>query len=252
MRKKIVAGNWKMNKDFQKAKTLLNELKAADDGDTSVEKIVIPPFIYISEASSLLHNSSFKIGAQNCHHEKSGAFTGEISAEMLQSIACKYVLVGHSERRQYNYEDAALLKKKTIAALKAEITPIFCVGESLEERKGNQHFEIIGNQIKDALFSLEKEDFDKLILAYEPVWAIGTGETASPEQAQEMHEFIRNIIREKYGKETASKTRILYGGSCKPSNAGELFSKEDVDGGLIGGASLNPEDFLAIISAAQV
>lgn len=240
-----------MNKDFQEAKTLLNELKTADDGGTSVEKIVIPPFVYISEAKHILNKSSFKVGAQNCHQEESGAFTGEVSAEMLQSVGCDYVLVGHSERRQYNNEDTELLKKKTHAALEAGLTPIFCVGESLEERKGNKHFQVIESQIKDSLFSLDQNAFDKLILAYEPVWAIGTGETASPEQAQEIHNFIRKTISDKYGEESASIMRILYGGSCKPMNAKELFSKEDVDGGLIGGASLKSEDFLAIVSAAK-
>lgn len=240
-----------MNKSMDEAKSLLNELVENNGTDDSVEKIIIPAFVFLAEANEILKNSSFKLGGQNCHQEKSGAYTGEVSAEMLKSVGCSYVLVGHSERRLYFREDSDLLSAKVYAALEADLTPIFCVGESLEERKAKQHFAVIKKQITDAIFNLQKTQFEKLVLAYEPVWAIGTGETASPEQAQEIHAFIRKCVEDKYGSETASNIRILYGGSCKPSNADELFSQPDVDGGLIGGASLNAVDFLQIIEAAK-
>ena len=189
------------------------------------------------------------VGAENCADKASGAYTGEVSAEMVASTGAKYVILGHSERRAYYGETVAILEEKVKLALANGLTPIFCIGEVLEEREAGKHFEVVDAQIKESLFDLSAEDFGKIVLAYEPVWAIGTGKTASPEQAQEIHAFIRSIVANKYGKEIADNTSILYGGSCKPSNAKELFSNPDVDGGLIGGAALKVSDFKGIIDA---
>ncbi len=250
MRKKIVAGNWKMNKSFSEGMQLIDELLTGPETNTGVLKIIATPFIHLSEAARKLNgNKDFQLAAQNCHQEVNGAYTGEISAGMIASTGATYVIIGHSERRMYFKESDALLAQKVNAALTAALTPIFCIGESLEERNANKHQETVKNQLKESVFQLPAAEFARLILAYEPVWAIGTGVTASSAQAQEMHHFIRAEINKKYGQEISDTTAILYGGSCNPQNAKELFSCPDVDGGLIGGASLKAADFKAITNS---
>ena len=250
MRRNIVAGNWKMNTSFDEAIELANNLKNIENTfDSKTEVIVFPPFLYVKSLVDLLNGSSIKVGAQNSANNTNGAYTGEVSSSMIKSVNAEYVIIGHSERRGYYNETDEILNEKLNLVLENDLNPIFCVGEKLEDRKANKHFDIIESQIKQATFSLEKNDFSKLIIAYEPVWAIGTGETASPEQAQEIHLFIRNLISEKYGKDIAANISILYGGSVKPNNASEIFSKPDVDGGLIGGAALNASDFSEIINS---
>lgn len=248
MRKKIVAGNWKMNKSLNSGINLCQEIIDKNKSEEDAEIIVIPPFIHLSSLIDICKNSAVKVGSQNNHTEASGAFTGEVSANMLGEMLVSYGLVGHSERRTYNKESDAELFGKTMALIKNCINPIFCVGEHLEQRKSGNHFNTVKEQLK-VVFELNEEDFSKIVIAYEPVWAIGTGETASSEQAQEVHAFIRKEIESKYSTDIASKISILYGGSCKPSNAKELFGMKDVDGGLIGGASLNSDDFTAIINS---
>lgn len=213
------------------------------------EVVLCTPFIHLSPLKDILAHSQISFGAQNCSSEPSGAFTGEVSCNMIRSTGAAYVIIGHSERRTYFSEDDHLLNKKTRQAIKAGLNVIFCCGELLPEREANLHFEVVKRQMEDGLFNLSADDFNKIIIAYEPVWAIGTGLTATPGQAQEMHEYIRNLISGKYGKEVSGRTSILYGGSCKPSNAGEIFAMPDVDGGLIGGASLKKEDFCSIAEA---
>jgi triosephosphate isomerase len=249
MRKKIVAGNWKMNKSFLEGVELAKEITAKMPKlKEKQEVIVIPPFIHLSELKKENGEVAFSLGAQNCHHEEKGAYTGEISAAMLSSLGVNYCLVGHSERRLYNAETNVVLKEKVQRLIENAVHPIFCCGEQLEERKSGDYFKVVEEQLS-ILWNFGEELLKKVIIAYEPVWAIGTGETASSEQVQEMHSFIRKLIEEKKSTSLANSTTILYGGSCKPENAAELFSKEDVDGGLIGGASLNADDFLAIIKA---
>lgn len=212
--------------------------------------IIFPPFPFLqSLASSFRSTNNFFIGAQNCNEHNEGAFTGEVSTSMIKSTGADYVLVGHSERRQYFNEDSSLLLNKTKAALKNDLTVVYCCGEKLHERQAKDHFKVVEEQINSVFSQLEDEALDNIIIAYEPVWAIGTGETASPSQAQEMHAHIRDVIKNKFGKTRASKMSILYGGSVKPTNAAELFSEPDIDGGLVGGASLKPTDFLDIIKA---
>lgn len=251
MRKKIVAGNWKMNNGIEETEKLINDVKnsIANLDLDNVRVIVAPSFVSLTKAIETAKDSSIEVAAQNMHEAKNGAYTGEISAEMLQSIGVKTIILGHSERRQYFGEDDELIARKIDAALANDLEVIFCFGELLEQRKLDNHLLEVGSQLKNTLFHLKATDFKNIILAYEPVWAIGTGETASPEQAQEMHAFVRNVLAKKFGKETADGVSILYGGSVKPSNAEEIFSKEDVDGGLIGGASLVATDFIAIIEA---
>ena len=250
MRKNIVAGNWKMNKTLQEGISLSNDLKELLAGKTiNCEVVVGTPFIHLSEVAKNLEGTQVQVAAQDCANKESGAYTGEISAAMVASTGANHVILGHSERRAYYNETAELLKEKVELALANKLTPIFCVGEVLEERESGKHFEVVAAQIKDSLFDLSKEDFSKLVIAYEPVWAIGTGKTASADQAQEIHAFIRKTIADKYGEEVANNTSILYGGSCNAGNAKELFSNPDVDGGLIGGASLEADKFLPIIEA---
>ena len=251
MRKKIVAGNWKMNNGVKETSQLIRKIKKsiANLDLNNVRVIVTPSFVNLAGAIKGAKDSKIEVAAQNMHQEKNGAFTGEISAEMLQAIGVKTVILGHSERRQYFGEDDELIARKIDAALENNLEVIFCFGDLLEQRKLENHLLEVGSQLKNTLFHLKADDFKNIILAYEPVWAIGTGETASPEQAQEMHAFVRNVLAKKFGKETADSLSILYGGSVKASNAEEIFSKEDVDGGLIGGASLIAEDFVAIIKA---
>jgi triosephosphate isomerase (TIM) len=248
MRQKIVAGNWKMNTSLNEGLELaLAVNKLAGDKKTNAVVIIAPPFTHLSEIKKVLTN--VKLAAQNCASEKSGAYTGEVSVDMIKSIGAEYVILGHSERRSFYHETNAILAKKVNLVLSANLIPIFCIGEILSERESGKHFEIVKSQVQEGLFHLSKEEFSKIIIAYEPVWAIGTGLTASPEQAQEIHAFIRNVIAEKYGKEIADNTSILYGGSCKGSNAAELFINPDVDGGLIGGAALKAEEFIQIVNA---
>ena len=249
MRKKIVAGNWKMNNTFEEGIKLTSEIVELSKNieNKNVELILCPPFIFLQKCVELtLVNPQIAVGAQNCHNETKGAFTGEISVDMIKSVGAKHVILGHSERRAYFNEDNNFLAKKVKQVLASGLTPIYCCGETLAEREAGKLFDIIKEQIEVGLFDLSNEDFKKIIIAYEPVWAIGTGVTASPQQAQEMHEFIRSLIINKYGNLIAEEITILYGGSCNAKNAKELFANKDVDGGLIGGASLKSEDFIEI------
>lgn len=250
MRQKVVAGNWKMNNTLAEGIELAKAVNAILEKNAPKCKVVLgTPFIHITEAVKAVNKNLIGIAAQNCADKASGAYTGEVSAAMVKSTGAEYVILGHSERRTYYGETDAILKEKTDLALANGLTPIFCIGEVLEEREANKHFDVVKSQIENALFHLSAADFGKIILAYEPVWAIGTGKTASSAQAQEIHAFIRKTIADKYGKAVADNTSILYGGSCKASNAKELFAQPDVDGGLIGGASLKAEDFYGIIEA---
>ncbi|MBP5189630.1 MAG: triose-phosphate isomerase [Bacteroidales bacterium] len=252
MRKNIVAGNWKMNKKFDEADELvegiMTQLEEKELGENTL-MILCPPFPYLEMCSDYSNDSYFEVGAQNVNDNEKGAYTGEVSAEMLESMEIPYCIVGHSERRAYYGETDAIIARKVNQLLAHDIRPIVCCGEVLEEREAGKQFDVVKRQITDGLFHLTPEQFGNIIIAYEPVWAIGTGKTATPEQAQEIHAFIRGLIAEKYGKEVADETSILYGGSCKPSNAKELFANPDVDGGLIGGASLNADDFINIALA---
>ena len=249
MRKNIVAGNWKMNNDLAETSELLNHLKMQMVKEPTAEVYVAPPFTSLYHAFQTLKDTPVKVAAQNMHFEKNGAFTGEVSAQMLKGNGVNTVILGHSERRAYFNETDEILAKKVSAAIESGLTVIFCFGEELKERKANKHFDVVKSQLEKGIFHLPKEAWKNVILAYEPVWAIGTGETASPEQAQEVHAHVRKILAEKYDEETANEVSILYGGSVKPDNAKEIFSKEDVDGGLIGGASLKAIDFLAIVNS---
>jgi triosephosphate isomerase len=248
MRSKIVAGNWKMNKNLAESEALLTEL-AAKLPDTNAEVMVAPTYVNLTGAVQHLESSAIEVIAQNMHFAESGAYTGEISADMLLNIGIDTVIIGHSERRAYFGETDEILAKKVTAALAKNMRVMFCFGEELEDRKSGNHFKLVESQLKNALFSLDASSWSKIVLAYEPVWAIGTGETASPEQAQEMHAFIRETIAEAFDAGIAKNVSILYGGSVKPANAEEIFSKPDVDGGLIGGAALKADDFVAIIKA---
>ena len=250
MRKNIVAGNWKMNKNLQEGVSFAKELEKALEGKTlNCDVVIGTPFIHLASVSASVNTDKIGVAAQNCADKVSGAYTGEISAAMIASTGAKYVILGHSERRSYYGETDALLKEKVLLSLANGLTPIFCIGEVLAEREANKQNEVVKTQIEDALFNLSVDEFSKIVLAYEPVWAIGTGKTATPQQAQEMHAFIRQTIAAKYGNEVADNTSILYGGSANASNAKELFSNPDVDGGLIGGASLEVDKFMPIIEA---
>ena len=249
MRKKIVAGNWKMHKNAEQTEDLLNDLIAKVPTDSAAQVIGAPTFVNLASAVDHLEFTNIDVAAQNVHQAESGAFTGEISADMLKSIGVNTVILGHSERRAIFHETDALIASKVDAALEHDMTVIFCFGEELKDRQSNTHFNVVENQLKDGLFHISANDWENVVLAYEPVWAIGTGETASPEQAQEMHEFIRETVRKSFGSDVAENVSILYGGSVKPENAKEIFSKPDVDGGLIGGAALKADDFVAIINA---
>jgi len=254
MRTKIIAGNWKMNLDATASISLAESIsKEITNLSTENTRIVIAPtsinlYPVITQAEL---DDRIEIATQNMHQAKNGAFTGEISAEMIKSIGLQTVILGHSERRTYFNETDAALAEKVTTALDNKLDVIFCFGEVLEDRKNNHHFKLVESQLQNALFHLQESDWDNIVLAYEPVWAIGTGETASPEQAQEMHAFIREVIAAKYGNTIAQNISILYGGSVKPSNAKEIFSQPDVDGGLIGGAALKADDFVALIKAIQ-
>ncbi|MHA4894915.1 triose-phosphate isomerase [Pedobacter sp. PWIIR3] len=248
MRKKIVAGNWKMNLEYAEGISLFSEIVNMVKDEKKGEQIAIicAPFIHLNSLAQL-GGSTVYIGAQNCHQKESGAYTGETSAKMIKSVGCGYVIIGHSERRQYFAESDELLAEKTTIALQNGLTPLFCIGETLDERNNGSYFEVLKSQLVNGVFGLSGADFSKVVIAYEPVWAIGTGLTATSEQAQEVHAFIRKEIAAQYDQEVADNTSILYGGSCNPKNAAELFAQADIDGGLIGGASLKSRDFVDII-----
>lgn len=249
MRKNVVAGNWKMNTTLEEGVELANQINSLLKGKTvNCDVVVCVPFTHLTSVNAVLESELVKLGAENCSEHEKGAYTGEVSAAMVKSTGATHVILGHSERRQYFGENNEQLLAKTKLALANGLTPIFCVGEVLEERENGTYNDVVKCQV-EALFDLSAEDFGKIIIAYEPVWAIGTGKTATAEQAQDMHAHIRKVIEDKYGKEVAEDTSILYGGSCKPGNAPELFAKPDVDGGIIGGAALEAESFLGIIEA---
>ena len=250
MRKKIVAGNWKMNMNLQDGVALakeLNDTLTAQKPNCGV--IICTPFIHLASIAQFLDQSVIGLGAENCADKEKGAYTGEVSAEMVKSTGAQYVIIGHSERRGYYNDTPEVLKEKVLLALKNGLKVIFCIGESLEEREANKQNEVVKAELEGSVFNLSAEEFKIIIVAYEPIWAIGTGKTATADQAEEIHAYIRSVIADKYGKEVADDTTILYGGSCKASNAPELFAKPDIDGGLIGGASLKAADFKGIIDA---
>ena len=250
MRKKIVAGNWKMNMNLQDGIALakeLNETLKADKPNCGV--VICTPFIHLASIAQFLDQDIIGLGAENCADKEKGAFTGEVSAEMVKSTGAQYVILGHSERREYYKETPEILKEKVLLAQKNGLKVIFCIGESLAEREAGKQNEVVKAELEGSVFNLSEEDFRKIVIAYEPIWAIGTGETATSDQAQEIHAFIRGLLREQYGEAVADDMTILYGGSCKPSNAPELFAKPDIDGGLIGGASLKAQDFMGIVTA---
>jgi triosephosphate isomerase len=250
MRRKIVAGNWKMNTTPAEGVELLKGVSALKgEVPAGVELIVGVPFTHLCCVKDEAAKAGITVSAQNCADHESGAYTGEVSARMIASLGAKYVILGHSERREYYGETSRTLNAKMALAYEHGLAPIYCVGEKLDEREANKHFDVVRAQIEEVVFNLTPEQFGKAVIAYEPVWAIGTGKTATAEQAQEIHAFIREVLAEKFGKEAAEQTPILYGGSCKPSNAAEIFGKADVDGGLIGGASLVAADFVAIAKA---
>ena len=249
MRKNIVAGNWKMNNDLAETQELISHLKLQMVKEPTAEVYVAPSFVNLYNTFQSLKGTIIKVAAQNMHYADNGAFTGEVSAKMLKSIGVNTVILGHSERRALFNETDELLAKKVNAALENELEVIFCFGEELKDRKSDKHFDVVKSQLENGLFQVDKKAWKNIILAYEPVWAIGTGETASPEQAQEMHQYVRSLVANKFGDKVAQDVSILYGGSVKPNNAAEIFEKEDVDGGLIGGASLNAIEFLTIVNS---
>lgn len=252
MRRFLIAGNWKMNCGPSDAAELLEGLKE-QKGEVSedVDVLVCPPFVSLSMSVNYLHDTDIQVGAQNIHFEDNGAYTGETSATMLTEAGCSYVIIGHSERRQYFGETDESVNKKTHKAIAHNLGPVVCVGESLEQRKEGIHFDLVKNQVTAAFSGISEVEALDVVVAYEPIWAIGTGETASPEQAQEMHAYLRSVLTDLYDEETSEGIRILYGGSMKPGNAEELLGQKDVDGGLIGGASLNADSFAEIITIAE-
>ncbi|MBD3409320.1 MAG: triose-phosphate isomerase [Ignavibacteriales bacterium] len=251
MRRKVVAGNWKMHKNYSEAVSLVSDLKnELINENLKCDVIVCPPFTFLEAAHTVVKSSEIQLGAQNMHFEEKGAFTGEVSAEMLKSVGCEYVILGHSERRKIFEESDETINKKVRAALAAGLRPIFCIGETLEEREGGKMFDVLGTQLKEGLKEVDAEGMGKIIVAYEPVWAIGTGKTATPDQAEEAHQFVRKTLGEIFDDGVAEKTVIQYGGSVKPNNAAELLAKENIDGALVGGACLEAESFLEIVRAA--
>ena len=250
MRRKIIAGNWKMNNDLSATKNLISNLAKSLNNNENCDVIICPPFTSLSESNSQIKNTVIKLGAQNMYFENEGAYTGEISAKMIKSVGCEFVILGHSERRAIFNESNSLINKKIKKAISSGLKPIFCVGESLEQREKGVTKEIIKTQVTEGLKDISSEEIKTLIIAYEPVWAIGTGRNATPEQAQEVHEFIRSLIKENYSQEIADNMIIQYGGSVKPDNAKDLLSQKDIDGALVGGASLKASSFLGIIRAA--
>ena len=250
-RKYLIAGNWKMNLNSTEGAELAKDVVSIVGPQTDVSVCVCPTFTALEAVSKVVNDSNVSLGAQNMHFESTGAFTGEISAEMLRHLFCKYVIIGHSERREYFAETDAIVNKKTLVALTANLKPIVCIGETLEEREAGKVNEVIKTQLEGALVGVTPEAADSLVIAYEPVWAIGTGKTATPEMAEEVHAEIRNLLVGQMGAEAAEKVRILYGGSMKPTNASELLAQKNIDGGLIGGAALKAVDFAGIVQAAQ-
>lgn len=250
MRKKVIAGNWKMNKDLYQSQNLVSEIINGLGKDTKAEVIVCPPFTSLSEVSSLLTGTQIKLGAQNMYYEESGAFTGEVSADMLKSVGCEYVILGHSERRVIFNEPDELINKKIKAALEKGLKPIFCIGELLEQRENGETMQVVSRQVEKGLEGVSAEQMKNLIIAYEPVWAIGTGKTATPQQAQEVHSFIRELVAKKFNASVSENLIIQYGGSVKPDNANQLLSQKDIDGALVGGACLKADSFLGIIASA--
>ena len=251
IRKKLIAGNWKMNKSSGEAVDLATDIVAAVGRSNDVDVVVCPPYLSVESVGKAVDGSSVKLGAQNMHHERSGAFTGEVSAEMLRSLFASYVILGHSERRTLFGEDDVFVNQKVLAALKAELKPILCVGETLEEREAEQTLQVVQTQLEGGLKDVTAEQATSVVIAYEPVWAIGTGKVATSEQAQEVHAFIRELLGKRFTPQIAGKIRILYGGSMKPANAPELLAQTDIDGGLIGGASLEARSFVQLVEAAQ-
>ncbi|HNX69407.1 MAG TPA: triose-phosphate isomerase [Candidatus Omnitrophota bacterium] len=250
-KKPLIAGNWKMYKTSAEAVALVQTLKAGVHPVNNVGIVICPPFTALSEVSKILSDTSIELGAQNMYSAPEGAFTGEISPTMLKDLRCRYVILGHSERRQYFKEDDILIHEKVKTALKYSLVPIVCVGETLAEREAKRHFDVVKTQFDESLGRLEKEDIAKVVIAYEPVWAIGTGKTATPDQAEQMHSYIRRLLNERYTQEVGNKIYILYGGSVKPDNTKSLMEKPNIDGALVGGASLKAESFVQIIQEAQ-
>lgn len=252
-RQKIVAGNWKMHKTLEESQALITEIRGIvrDEIRTNTKVIICPPFISLASANRLLEGTGIGLGAQNCHQEEQGAFTGEVSASMVKSTGAEYLIIGHSERRQYFGDTNEITALKTKIAIRNGLKVIFCVGETLAQREDKSYFRIVEAQLAEGLFGLDRKEFSQIVIAYEPVWAIGTGLTASPEQAQEMHAYIRKVVGMHYTDEIAADTSVLYGGSVKPDNAQTLFGQEDIDGGLIGGAALKARDFVDIVSAMR-
>ncbi|KAA0240748.1 MAG: triose-phosphate isomerase [Ignavibacteriaceae bacterium] len=250
MRKKVIAGNWKMNMDIHQSQKLVSEIINGLGKDNRAEVIICPPFTSLSEVSSLLKGTQIKLGAQNMFYEESGAFTGEISADMLKSVDCEFVIIGHSERRVIFNESDELINKKIKTALTKGLKPIFCIGELLGQREKNETMKVVTQQIEKGLEGISSEQMKNIIIAYEPVWAIGTGKTATPQQAQEVHSFIRDLIAKKFSTSVAENLIIQYGGSVKSENSGELLSQKDIDGALVGGACLKADSFLGIIVSA--
>ena len=251
MRRKFVAGNWKMYKTPSEAETLAGDLKSAIGALNGAEMVVCPPYTALDRVNRVIQGSNIRLGAQDLHWEDQGAYTGKISHDMLKDVGVSHVIIGHSEQRTYFHETNETVNKKTVKALSSGLTPIVCVGETLEEREAGRMHDVVQSHVRGGYAGISKADALKTIIAYEPVWAIGTGKTATPEQAQEVHAFIRGLLKEMYDAEVAESLRILYGGSVKPDNAGELFSQPDIDGGLIGGAALKAPDFKAIVEAAS-
>ena len=248
MRKKIVAGNWKMNKNLQEGVALAKELtEVVKNPNCGV--IICTPFIHLASVAEIVKDSAIELGAENCADKEKGAYTGEVSAEMVKSTGAQWVILGHSERREYYNETPEILKEKVQLALANGLKVLFCIGETLEEREANKQNEVVKAELAGSVFNLSAEEWKNIVIAYEPIWAIGTGKTATAEQAEEIHAYIRSCVAEVYGQEVADDTTLLYGGSCKASNAPELFAKPDIDGGLIGGASLKAADFKGIIDA---
>ncbi len=249
MRRLLIAGNWKMNKDLNESIELVRKLSLGVQGITNRDILVCPPFTSLYPVYEVIKDTNIKLGAQNLYFEEKGAYTGEISPLMLKSVGCEYVIIGHSERREYFKETNDIVNKKIKIALKYGLKPIVCVGEKLEEREEGITEKIVESQVREGLTNLTEEEMKELTIAYEPIWAIGTGKTATPEDAEAVHKFIRNILKDMFGDNIAGNTRILYGGSVKPNNAEGLFAMEDIDGGLVGGASLDADSFTAIVKA---
>jgi len=250
-RKKLIAGNWKMNKTSSDAVSLVQEIVAAIGKQTDVDVVVCPPFTSLESVGKALDGSNLKLGAQNVHPEASGAYTGETSVGMLRALFASYVIIGHSERRSYFHETDAFINQKVLAALKGQLKPILCVGETLGQREAGETLRVVQTQLEGGLEGVAKDQATSVVIAYEPVWAIGTGKVATTEQAQEVHAFIRSLLAKNFGDGVAEKIRILYGGSMKPSNAPELLGQKDIDGGLIGGASLESRSFVELVKAAS-